>query len=548
MSIPKEPRQQMINLMYLVLTALLALNISKEVLNAFELVKTGMGNSTTAVESKNTSIYDTFQKQLENNEEKTRPYFDQAMKAQEMADEFYTYIGNIKKQLVKTSGGRNEKGELVGKKNLDATTRLMLKKDKGTELKNKIQEYKNKFASLLTDSLEFTESERQQFREKITLSAEWNQEESDKKTWAAHNFRMVPTIAAVTILTKFQNDVRSTESLVIEELIKKISASDYKFDQLEAQVIANSSYVLQGEPYEADIFVSASSSTQNPDVLVGDLKDIAYNEDGGVKSTALSENPLASIRDSLPVDSKGRGKFEQTASGTGSKTYTGAIKVKKPSGSGYDYYPFKQSYQVAQPAITVSPTKLNVLYAGINNPLSISAAGFPNENVSATISGGLNLKKTGEKGVYETNPPGSKINESVKISVSVQMDDGNRQTLGNKEFRIRRVPDPEAAINGTITEGGVKTGTIRASQGIGAVLRDFEFEGVNFDVTSYELLYIPQRQDPRKYENKGWRYSGEVKKAINSAKPGDQLIFRDIKAEGPDGSKRSLNSIPLTVK
>ncbi len=547
MSIPKEPRQQMINLMYLVLTALLALNVSKEVLNAFELVRTGMDNSTKAVESKNTSVYDAFQKQLDNNPEKTRPYFNQAKEAQKKADQFFTYIEGLKKELVKTSGGRNEKGELIGKKNLDATTRLMLKKDKGKELKQKIEKYRQEFASLLTDSLGFTQADREQLKERITLSAEWDKEESDKKTWAAHNFRMVPVTAGVTILTKFQNDVRSTEALVIEELIKQISAADYKFDQLQAQVIAPSSYVLQGESYEADIFVSASSSTQNPDVFIGPLKDVAYTESGDVKQTALSENPLKRKVDSLDVNQKGRGQYTAEAQGAGEKSYTGVIRVKKPSGEGYDYYPFKEEYQVAQPAITVSPVNLNVLYAGLDNPLRISAAGFPNEDVSATITKGLNLNKTSEEGVYETNPPGELINEKVKVSVSVKKEEG-RKTLGSKTFRIRRVPDPEAAINGTITSGEIKTGTLKASQGIGAVLRDFEFKGVNFDVTSYELLYVPQRQDPRIYQNKGWRYSQDVKNALQNAKPGDQVIFRDITAKGPDGSSRKLNSIPLTVK
>ena len=210
------------------------------------------------------------------------------------------------------------------------------------------------------------------------------------------------------------------------------------------------------------------------------------------------------------------------------------------------YYPFEAEYLVAKGAAVVSSDNLNLIYAGIPNPFSVSVPGFPADKVTASSSAGSFVKKGAGK--FEANMDGSLIGKKVNINVSVQLDNKGSRLIGSPEFVVKRIPDPIAAINGTITEGDVTTGLIKTVPGIGAVLKDFYFQGVRFDVTSFECVFIPKRQDPKIIPNQGAKFNSQLQQLLQGAKPGDQIIFRKIRAIGPDKTSRSLNSIPLAVK
>lgn len=548
MSIPKEPRQQMINMMYLVLTALLALNISAEILNAFYLVRDGIAGTISAIDQKNDVTYQQINTQFERNPEKAQAAYDKSREAQRIADELYQYIEATEKRIIDESGGYDpEKPEekiLIEPKNLDTPTNVMLNQKEGDKLQAEINNTRKKFIDLLGIS------EDNPFAQQLSLKAEDppKSAEHGSRSWAEKNFQMVPAVAVSTMMAAFKNSVRNTEADVINRLLSSIGSSDIKVDQMSAQVIATSSYITLGQEYKADIFASAYSSTLSPDIFIGQFDPaLIPSPDDSLPLVFEDKNPLKPGYDSLDVVA-GKGKYTVKPSREGDHKYQGVIKVLNESTGVTNYYPFKGEYLAAAGTVVVSPDNLNVVYAGIDNPISISVPGFPAEKIRPAISKGSLKPNPEKKGGYIVSGLSFAPNSKIAVNVSVQTEEGVRGIGGPAEFRVKRVPDPIAAINGTVTEGPVKTGVIKNVPGIGAVLKDFDFKGVNFRVTSFQAVYIPKRQDPVIIENKGWKFTGKLSKRIKGSKPGDQLIFRKIKAKGPDGSTRNLNSIPLEIK
>jgi gliding motility-associated protein GldM len=545
MSIPKEPRQQMINMMYLVLTALLALNVSAEILNAFKLVKDGLHTSNEAIEGKNTATMASFQKSMENDPKKTAPYFEDAQKVRKMTAEFIEYVDQIEQQLIVESGGYEdaEKTELKGKKNVDVTTRLMVEKKKGAELKRKIEEFREALINL-PEIQKLNAEEKEELMKNLTLNADFDPNAKavrrlGKKTWEDYNFGRVPVIAVVTLLEKFKGDAKNSEAAILDKLYSKIDAASYKFDELSAKVIAPTSYVLAGTEYTADIFVSATSSTQNPEVFIGKFNNLVkIGPNGKLETLKTDQMPLLDGYQPLKVEG-GYGKYSDKTSSLGVKEVTGAVRVKKPQGDGYEYFPFKFEYTVAQAGVVVSPDKMNVFYIGVDNPVSISVPGFPDEKVSASITSGT---ITGGRGKYIVNvtQPGK-----TTVIVSAKQPDGTTRQMGSVEFRVKRVPDPIAKV-GDQAGGNIAASKFKVQRGLVAVLENFDFD-IKFQIVGFEMTYGAKRQDLVSARANGPLFDSKMLDFINRAKPGDTFYFDDIKAKGPDGTTRKLPSIAFKL-
>lgn len=539
MSIPKEPRQQMINLMYLVLTALLALNVSAEVLNAFRLVSDGMSISNKAIDNKTSNLMAAFQKQIEidPNNDKTQALYSDAQTVTNKVGEFVVYVDSLKQVLIDASGGYKEPGDTTsaykGKKNYDVTTRLMIDQGQATRLKNRINDLKAELMALPEVSKDSAFLKNQ-----ITLSTDYNEKAAKKlgkKDWEHYTFHHVPVVAVSAILEKIKSDAKNTETLIIETLLKKIGATDYKFDQLKAQVFANSSYVLQGETYRNEIFLSAFNSTLQPEVFLGSLKT-GVATDGKVEDWPLKQSQA----DAQKVEVKnGIAQFEKQTTGVGPKNYEGTIKIPRPNSKEFDYYPFKFEYTVATPGLTISPTKMNVFYIGLDNPVSISVSGVPDEKVSASITQG-SIRKGGESGwIVTVKDP----NKPAIVNVSAQIEGGNKQ-MGQMEFRVKRVPKPVAKVAGK-AGGSIKANEFRVQRGVIAELEDFLFD-LKFEITGFEMTYAEKRQDLLMDDSNGPLFTEKMKGWMQKAKPGDIFYLDNIKAKGPDGMK-NLNSISFKI-
>lgn len=542
MGIPKEPRQQMINMMYLVLTALLALNISAEVLNAFKLVSDGMQVSNEAVDKKNFSVMDAFDAQYANDPVRTKKYMDDAKKAMTLADEFVGNVQALRNLIIEKSGGYANNDtiakDLKGKRNFDIPTFLMVDENNGRNLKAEIERLRNSLLEL--PSLD--QGDKDALSRQFTLSTEYNLEAAKrlgKKSWEAYLFDHVPVIAVNTILTKFQGDAKASAGLVIETLFKKIGASSYKFDALSAKVIAPTSYVLTGQEYKADIFVSATSSTQNPQVYLGVFDSKFKLSPDAAVFPKLEEFPLKPGYDSIPVKD-GMGLYSDKSSAVGVKERTGVIKVKKPQGTGYDYYPFKLEYQIAEAGLVVSPDKMNVFYIGVDNPVSISVPGFPADAINASLNKNGTIKRD-KPGKFIANVTTVDLKGETEVVVSVKVSEGSTKTMGSKAFRVKRVPDPVAKI-GNDKGGSVKAATFKVQRGIIAELENFDFD-IKFQVVGYEMTYAAARQDLLTAMADGPLFTQKMLDFMNKAKPGDAFYFDKIKVKGPDQVVRTLPSI-----
>jgi gliding motility-associated protein GldM len=314
-------------------------------------------------------------------------------------------------------------------------------------------------------------------------------------------------------MTKMQADVRNTESSVLSYLLSQIGKTDMKFNAIKAVVNAKSSYVLVGQPYKAEIFIAAYDSTQNPDILVGGSP--------------------------IPVNN-GVGVFTGNTSSVGPKSFGGVIKLKNKSTGEIKDYPFKGEYEVGQSSLSVSPTKMNVLYIGVPNPIDITASGVPAEKLNVSISGG-SITKAGQTGSYvaQVKAPGT-----VNITVTANVD-GQTKNLGSKQFRVKRVPDPVAKVAGK-RDGTVTKAELAAQAGVKADLENFDFD-MKFNVVSFKVSATIKGFSQDATANSA-AFTAQQKQIISQVPSGGKIYIEDIKAKGPDGSIRSLGTIAFKIK
>jgi gliding motility-associated protein GldM len=231
MSVPKEPRQLMINLMYLVLTAMLALNVSSEILHAFKIINQSITQSNTSINSKNNELHLAFDANEARPEahDRVKEYNDKAKQISKEADLLYSYLENWKERVIEESGGYkidNGEKEIKAESNIDASTVLLVEKKGGDSLKQKLADFKKMAVSVLFPEIQ------KQFEEQlpIRINNPKKSESNPQADWSYGNFHSMPVMAVVTLMSKFQNDVRNTESLIINELFKEADAKQMKFD------------------------------------------------------------------------------------------------------------------------------------------------------------------------------------------------------------------------------------------------------------------------------------------------------------------------------
>ncbi len=529
MSIPKEPRQLMINLMYLVLTALLALNVSAEIFNAFKLVDNGLQKSNSVLDAANDPIPAQVAK-LAKKKPELQTYADRANPVREVSKEFVDYIENIKDYMIDWSGDKNGKRDdgdykvingveqLKGKKNKDVTTKYLVagKKDKGIDpegpkIKQKIIETRDKFLTFID------EADRQAFMDNIALEVDdesWKKSR-DKKSWTDYNFRQMPVGALLPVFTKFQNDAKSTEAAILNYLLSKVGGEDIVLDKFQVVSSPKKTYVIKGEKFETEVFLSASASaTTNTGVAIK------------VNGT------------SLPVKD-GVATFTQTASQTGVKKYTASVSVTNPVTNETNTYENNFEYEVGLRSCNVSADKMNVFYIGVENPVSVSAAGVPTHTLKVSSSGGgISLSPAG-KGKYM-----AKVTKPGEASITVS---GEGLKATSFPFRVKRIPDPMARLSKS-SGGTMGNGEFKAQGGVGAFLDNFDFDA-KCKIQGYTLTFVAKRQDPVDSVNQGARYNEKSKRLVMQAKPGDTFFFDNVKARCPgDTAGRTINSMVFKIK
>ena len=497
MALPREPRQKMINIMYLVLTALLALNVSSEILTAFKTINNSLINANTTIEGKNQTLFKSISDKL--NDSKTHElaakWGPKAEQAKQLADDMYSYLADLQDKIKKDAGYNPAKGDTTYKEdNIDAATKIMEKEKQGDALYNKLKAYKD---ALLAIDPEIDSN----FKNTLPIDLSMPKvENKGNNTWWAAYFRMTPAVAAVTILSKFQNDVRNSESQVVEFCHNKIGAVQIVYDAFQAIATSNSQYLLPGQELTISAGVGAFNKSAQPTVTV----------DG----------------QNIPIGPDGLAVYKSTAGGAGTYTRKVSISFVKPDGTRATLDKDIQ-YTVGSPTgITVSADAVKVLYIGLDNPVSISGAnGKGAESIHPSINQGSITSKGGGKYSVRVTTPGT-----ATISVTSE---GKTTPV---EFRVKTVPPPTAMVG--ISRGGkMQTNSFKAQEGVRAVLENFVFEGVNFTVTSYTMTFAGAGYNEFRFRHVNGNSFGPVRDLIEQARPGSTITIDDIKAAGPGGTQ-----------
>ena len=540
----ETPRQKMIGMMYLVLTALLALNVSKEILNSFILINDSLLVTNANFTSKNQSQYDAFGVALANDEKKVRPFYTKALQVKGSSDSLFNHIESLKQYLImKTDkldstaiNSLRQAGDLDSiasifslrnvnsKDNYDIPTNIMIGGEEGKlkqglwsaqQLMDMINSFKNGLAGKVDpkNGQAIIDGLNKNFNTDTMLQIS----DSEKQNWALANFYHIPLAAVVTNLSKIQTDVRNAESDVVKYLYGQVDASDFKFDTLAAKVIAPN-LVFHGDEYSAEIFVAAFSTTQNPQVQIG-------------KVDTTTNTIVGSIDTSSVVVDRGVGTYTVKATREGLQEYSGIIKVKAPSGK-FLSYPFEGEYMVMKSGVVVSPTKMNVLYRGVKNPVSISVPGVAPELVKPSLQGGtLRPDTKAGKGNYIAEVKGG---NTAKVIVSAEVD-GKQRKMGEFEFRVKDVPPPTATIAGT--EGGlVSANRLAAAPTVIPKMKNFDFE-LFYKTTKFDLVYQVGTDLITKPVT-GSKIPADAVEQIKRLKKGSRVYIENIKAIMLDENNR----------
>ena len=539
-----SPRQKMINMMYLVLTALLALNVTKEVINAFVTINESVELSKNNIDKKNQSTYASFEKSMQNDAKKYGAVNAQAQNIRKGATDLNKFIEELKDKLIRISD-KAEKGkatptlrELENKEDYDNPTHIMIgdddaqgKNGEAVKLKQQLDDFKK---LIIANAPAGTQDEYKVQMDNLLNTNDPAKKEDGKGTWELFTFYHNPVVATVALLTKIESDVRNAESQVIDHLLSSVDANLVKFNQFDAKVIPSSTVVTIGSDYTAEVFMSATSTTMIPEVYIGATTDSI----GAVTCKGCEGKPL-------PVDG-GYAKYTDHPGSEGEKKWAGVIRVKQPDGT-YKHYPFSQSYTAQKPNSVVAAEKMNVLYIGVDNPMAISVPGVANDKVKSTISGaGGALKPNSVAGGGHYIATVSTVGEA-KINVSAEIG-GKVISMGEFKYRVKRVPDPIATISNS--KGGTINKSLLAAGTLIPQLENFDFE-LFFKITGFRVSIIAKGKDLIEYESQGNQLSQPMRDAIAKLRAGDKVIVEYIKAKmatGADQSTRSLSPMSFTIQ
>ena len=518
-----SPRQKMINLMYIVLMAMLALNISTEVLNGFSVVEESLNRTTGNSSKENEAIFGELDQMMRKNPQKVKQWFVMASTVREMSDSLYNYAQSLKVAIVREADG--EKGDplnIEGKDNIEAASYIMLNpaNGQGHKLYEAINNYRARILQFVTDP-------RQKKLIESNLSTAVPKH-SMGKNWEEYMFENMPVAAAVTLLSKLQSDVRYAEGEVLHTLVANVGLKDIRVNKLQAFVVPSQTRLYPGETMTAQMFMGAVDSTQQPQVFVNG--QLIKGNQITVKASAPGKHTLNGYI--LIKDLTGnvlRRNFSQDY------WVTGGPQPKE--------YIRPQGMQKVPPfdgMATIAADLMNVLYAGFDNPITISIPNTSQSDVQATMSGGSLVSRGG--GHFIARP--SAVGQPVTISVSAK-----GRKIGEYQFRVRKLPDPSPYIAmgaDRFKSGTLSKAALMSAQGIQAAIDDGLLD-IPFNVTSFRVVFFDNMGNAVPLASNGASFSPQQKEQFRELSRNKRFYITNVVVHGPDGTTRTLNGRNMEV-
>ncbi len=553
----ETPRQKMIGMMYLVLTALLALNVSKDILDAFAVIDKGIKKTTDSFSDKVEGQMAAFENSYQENKEKVEKYYNKAKTVEKDANELINYINIMKAKVISSSleatpdnyenyiAKNQETGRdtvlgidpIEKKDDYDSPGYFLLGEDpakpkdeehSALALQKKMEAFRDQMISFVQDNPAKVERLKEDFK-----FEDGTDKSGVKMGWPSLTFYHQTVAATLTMLSKLQADVRTVESDMISHLYSEVDAASYKFNKLVPVVNVKESFLAPGDSFKADIYLAAIDTTKDPVMNVGSTYDEANSTVGGKP---------------LPVEvKKGVGFIRFKTKDVGEKEWKGVIDYKTPTGE-MNHYPFEFSYKVSDAGAVISPTKMNVLYRGIENPVSVSVPGVDPDNIElAASSAGFKIKPDpSAPGSYLITPGKQAKGREVSLLVNAKSEN-KKKKVGEKPFRLKPLPPPTPLFMGKKpTDDVIQLVALKSGDKLFCVLEDFLFDGIKFEVTKFSLS-TTRGGDLISYNTRGDRLSGEMKSAIGQMRKNQIITFNNIYAVGPDGVEQKLASLSFKI-
>ena len=507
----------MINLMYIVLTAMLALNVSSDVLDGFTQVHDGLRRSNGNVDNRNAAIYRRLDELAAQNPEKGGPWLEKADEVRRLTAEMVAHVDSLKLAIVHKADGKDgNPDDILNRDDLEAAAVVMLApgNSRGYALRRNVEAYRDYLASLMPDT-----AKAGNIREALNTDPILRAGTLVPQSWEEAKFDQQPVVAAITLLTKLQNDILYAEGEVLGQLLVQVDAGDVRVNELNAYVMPQSRLVMRGGKYSANIVLAAVDTTQRPVVVVN--------------GSQLAND---------------RGLYEVSTGATGSFSYSGYLEV--PHGDGTSTrHPFSSEYTVIEPMATVSASMMNVLYAGIDNPIGISVPGVAMNDISATMTNGT-LTRRGDSWVARP----AAVGKEAVVTVTATMD-GRPVNVATTSFRVRKLPDPTPYIAYKDAQGHIdsykggkgfpKTLLLQAP-GIGAAIDDGLID-TKFRVLSFETVFFDSMGNAIPEVSDGASFSARQRQSFQRLQRGKRFYISRIKAVGPDGITRDLSPMEVIV-
>lgn len=503
---PVSPRQKMINLMYIVLMAMLALNVSSDVLKGFTLIGDSLKRTTDNAMKENQTLYADFAELYKGNPTKVKPWYDKAMQVKQMSDSLFNLAGQLRWAIARECDGSNaDPDNLQDKENLEAASHIMLapSRGQGKKLYKALVSFRQRILTLVSDP-------RQRAIIASNLSTDVPRSEDNVgKNWQQYMFEEMPSVAAVTMLAKLQSDVRKAENEVIHSFLSNIDIKDIRVNEINAYVSAEATTLYPGETFRSKIFMAAVDTTQRPEIYVNGRR--------------------------ISAD----GNYSFSVGAPGQYSFSGYILMPNAEGS-IIRRDFTQKYNVIAPpqGATVAADLMNVLYAGYNNPISVSASGIPNTQVHLSMTGGT-LTSTGP-GKYTARP--TQVGSEVTFSVTGTVN-GRAQNMGAFTFKVRKLPDPTAYLQiGTnrFVHGRLAKASLLGVSKLNAAIDDGLLD-IPFRVVGFETVFADRMGNLRPEPSAGDRFSENQRNLMRELRRGQRFYISNVRAIGPDGLTRTLN-------
>jgi len=521
-------------------------------LNSFFEVNQGIARTTSSFDNKNAETYQAFEMAAQNNPEKYRKIRDKARVIHKAADEIVMYIQEMKYDLVSKCDGEevylgtainllDEDGDpkeemaiketefnkltpqqksmpigwLDNKSDRSSSGQLFFPNDdEGTRasiLKKKIENYKVTLTKMSNGNKSLVAN--------INLVCDVSDKKrtGEDEKWEEYNFVDMPSVGALTILSKIQSDLRNIEADLINYLKRDIEDKLLKFGGAEGIQIPKTNFVLRGDSFRAEVFITAKNPGQDPDIYVGE-----YDSLGGGNYEMRGEYETLKVIN-------GKGIFAKRTTVEGLQKWGGLIAMKTETGT--KLYPFKGEYLVAAKTAIVSPTKLLILYTGLEaiggNPIKVSVPGYTASEITPRMSNGtLKLEKKSE-GMYSAFPNVGTTSAIITLYANV---DGKQAKIGKVDFRVTKPPSPSALIRSIDANGLCDRSTLK-NEIVQATLDNFLFDGLKYKVTSFKLAGVYKGAPISCEQKNGMGFTDKMKAIITNSTSGSTINISKIKAK-----------------